>query len=193
MQTSTSSRGPFLKRARAVFRAAVTLGIVLALLGAAASHPSGVLKISSKLLKAGDSLAVAGERFAPNDGVTIALVGVVGRVELGTVPTDSAGNFRRNFFVPASAKAGQYRLVAEAIDGDEVASVEVVVGAATDTMGPMPEGMSMESRPTGEPLQLTRARNRAVIWTASLFIIACAAAGAVLLRRPHAHPVEEQS
>jgi hypothetical protein len=173
--------------------------IILAVVAAtAALHPSGVLKIPSKVLKAGDSLAVAGERFAHNDGVTIALIGVAGRVELGSAATDSVGGFRRTFLVPASAKAGQYRLVAEAIDGDEVASVEVVVQAGTESMGPMPAGsmpagMSMESRPTGEPLQLIRARNRAVMWTATLIIIACAVAGAVLLRRPRAHSVEEQS
>jgi hypothetical protein len=174
------------------------MGVIVALTGAAATHPSGVLKLSSKLLKAGDSLAVAGERFAEKDAVTIVLLGISGRVELGTAPTDSSGSFRRSFLVPAATKPGQYRLVAEAVDGDEVASVEVAVQAGAESMEPMsagtmPAGMIMEGRPTGEPLQLARARNRAVIWTASLFIIACLASGAVLLGKRRVHPVEERT
>ena len=45
--------------------------------------------------------------------------------------------FKRMVLTPASAAAGQYRLVAEAIDGDEVAALEVMVHAATSAMGAM--------------------------------------------------------
>ena len=154
----------------------------------------GRLNLSSKLLKPGDSLVVSGEKFAPADALTIALTGVGGRMELGTASTDSAGKFRLSFLVPGVAKVGQYRLVAESDDGDEVASVDVVVqqGPAAEPMGTMqggvmPAGMPMDSRPTGESLPLTRARSRIVRWLMGLLVIACLVAGVTLLREKPAH------
>ncbi|HVT38415.1 MAG TPA: hypothetical protein VHE78_05200 [Gemmatimonadaceae bacterium] len=197
---NTSLRYLLSRRAHLVVRGAVMLGCLPAVLAAAAMHPEGSLKLATTILKVGDSLAVTGEKFAHNDAVTMALIGVAGRIELGTAPTDSAGGFHRSFFVPGTTRAGQYRLVAEAVDGDEVASVDVLVqqvGAAESmegmSAGPMPAGMPMDSRPTGEPLQLVRARSRAVTMTASLLILACLAAGAALLRKPRAHSVEGHS
>ena len=176
-----------------ISRIGAIAGALMVLLGAtvfSAPHPAGSLKLASKTLRAGDSLALGGAKFATNDEVTIVLVGVAGRIELGAVPTDSTGAFQHSFFVPSSAKEGQYQLVAEAIDGDPVASVDVVVrgadmNAAMGAMpaGAMPEGMPMDAHPTGAPLQLVRAASPIVAWSARLFVIACALAGAALLRR----------
>lgn len=186
------------RRARLV-RYAATASILFAIIAAAPRHPTGALKLASKSFKAGDSLVIAGEKFAQRDAVTLALVGVGGRVELGTAATDSVGGFRRIFLVPPSTTAGAYRLVAEAVDGDEVASVDVVVQSAVgDSMGGMHGGamspdMAMPAHPTGQPLPLTHARGSAVIWTFVALIIACLAAGVVLLRTPHVKPKEKLS
>lgn len=178
-------------------RAAVvaTLAVVLTVASAEA-HEKGVLKLASKTFRAGDSLAVSGEKFSAKDELTIVLIGANGRVALGDVPTDSAGKFRQTWLVPATIAAGQYRLVAEAIDGDEVASLDVAV-SAPGAMAEMPgmehasghEGMQMD--PTGAPLALDRARSSAVTGTAIAFIVVCAFAGVWLLRLPRPNPAED--
>jgi hypothetical protein len=167
--------------------------------GTAAAHDQGILKLASKMFRAGDSLAITGAKFTKKDEVTLVLIGIAGRLTLAEVPTDSTGAFRKTVLVPASVAAGQYRLVAEAIDGDEVAALEVMVHAASSAapMAAMPgmegapghEGMD----PTGEALTIARARGTAVTATAILLITACVGAGAILLRRPQAIPLEEQS
>jgi hypothetical protein len=203
MQTVSRFSRPL---ARRVGLLGVIAGLLALVVGAApriGTHPTGTLTLASRNLRAGDSVAIAGNRFAPNDEVTIVLVGVAGRLELGAVPTDSAGAFQRIFVVPASASEGQYRLVAEAIDGDPVASVDVVIqrAAAASPMGTMqggaaqgvatqggatqgaapPEGMPMAAHPSGEALPLVHAASLAVTWFARLFVVACVLAGAVLL------------
>lgn len=176
----------------------LSLAMVFGVVVRAAAHDHGVLKLVSKTFRAGDSLAIVGTKFTRSDEVTLVLIGVESRVSLGDIPTDSAGGFRRTVLVPASARAGQYRLVAEAIDGDEVASLQVVVQAAS-APAPM-EGMrggagheGMQMDPTGAPLPLARTRNTAVTATAILLIIACGAGGATLLLAPRAHSSEDVS
>ena len=198
MRTISSFTLAFVRRVALSAAVASALLLTLGAAPRAVAHPTGRLKLASKTLHAGDSLAIGGERFATSDEVTLVLVGVTGRVELGAVPTDTAGAFQHTFFVARSAKEGQYQLVAEAIDGDPVATVDVVVQGPSMPMsmgampsGSMPEGMAMDARPSGEPLQLVRATSAAVRWSARLFVLACALAGALLLRRdPHTNPKE---
>lgn len=190
------STAPRRRRLRIVLLA---LGVGVVSYGNAAAHDQGILKLVSKTFRAGDSVAITGAKFTKKDEVTLVLIGLAGRTTLAEVPTDSAGAFKRMVLIPASAPAGQYRLVAEAIDGDEVSALEVMVHAATSAMGAMPgmegmaghEGMSVD--PTGDALTIVRARGTAVTTTAMLLIIACVAAGAMLLRGPQAIPMEEQS
>lgn len=167
------------------------------------AHPRGALKVATLSPRAGDSLAVSGRQFAGGDILTIALVGVTGRIPLGEAPTDTAGAFRRSFLIPASAKLGAWRLAAEAIDGDEVASLDlnIVAGTAATPMElAMPSGMKMDMKmhmqmdmkmdaaPTGAPLELSRARSGIVTGVAWALIVTCAFAGAVLLRAPRTNP-----
>lgn len=191
-----------------LLRVAATVTFALAMTfasaGSADAHDQGTLKLASKTFRADDSLTVIGSKFSKNDEVALFLVGVSGRVPLGDIPTDTAGGFRRVLLVPASTPSGQYRMIAEAVDGDIVSGLDVVVLAAaavatTMAMPAMPgmegmpghEGMNMD--PTGEALSLTRARSTAVTSTAIVLIIVFAAVGAGLMRRPPAIPLEEQS
>ncbi|MDA1080747.1 MAG: hypothetical protein O2973_03565 [Gemmatimonadetes bacterium] len=182
--------------------ALIALVLSVAVYGNAEAHDQGTLKLVSKTFRAGDSLVVLGTKFTPDDEVTLLLLGVSGRITLAKVPTDTAGGFRRVLLVPASVAPGQYRLLAEAIDGDVVAGLDVMVTAAAAPMAPMAgvanmEGMpgheGMATDPTGEALSIDRERSTAVTATAILLIIACAAAGAMFLRGSHANPLEEQS
>ncbi|MGH7751772.1 MAG: hypothetical protein ACREN5_03060, partial [Gemmatimonadales bacterium] len=67
----------------------------------------------------GDSLRLSGAKFTKQTGLRLALVGLEGRIELGTVRIDAAGAFQTTLLVPATASPGQYRLIAVATDGDE--------------------------------------------------------------------------
>ncbi|MEA3247135.1 MAG: hypothetical protein U9Q74_13370, partial [Gemmatimonadota bacterium] len=166
----------------------------------ASAHDKGTLKLASRTFAAGDSLPVAGTRFSPRDEVTLALVGASGHHALADVPTDSAGGFKRVVLVPATLAAGRYRLIAEALDGDEVASLDVMVtppmvsaGATAAMNHPMPgmdHGTMQSSMPTAAPVALARARSAPVTITAIILALACIAAGAALLR-PVRHPRPE--
>jgi len=150
------------------------------------AHEKGVLTPASRELSPGDSVRIAGARFTRRAALTLTLVGIQGSVPLGPVDTDSAGAFDVTVLVPALTAAGTYRLVATASDGDEVATLDVVVSppvaAHTPDAHAAAPAMTM---PTGQPLVLDRARSPMVTGTALAGIILALAAGAALLRTPH--------
>lgn len=160
-------------------------------------HPEGILEPAAKTFVAGDSLSIGGRKFEPDDAVTLLLIGVAGRTELVTAATDSAGAFRVRVLVPASLKPGSYRLVAEAVDGDEVGTVEVMVLAATpepmENHDPASHAMPAEhAAPTAEPIAVNRAGNIGLRFTAWLTIIAFAGVGLALMRTPEPFSQETQ-
>jgi hypothetical protein len=173
------------RRVRLRLLALPLLVLSLAAAHATVFHPRGTLRVASRSPRAGDSLAVSGLHFAARDAVTIVLVGVAGRVGLGAAATDSAGAFKRSFLIPVSTKPGAWRLVAEANDGDEVASLDLTLQAASVAA---PEDHSTHtaagggSEPTGEPLALARARSAAVSGSIWMLVLTCLVAGAALLR-----------
>lgn len=150
------------------------------------AHEKGVLTPASRELSPGDSLRIAGAHFTARASLTLALVGVQGSVSLAEVRTDSLGAFDATVFVPAPTAAGTYRLVATASDGDEVATLDVVVSAPVAAHTPdahvTAPAMAM---PTGEPLPLDRARSPMMTGTVVAGIVLALAAGAALLRKSH--------
>lgn len=166
----------------------------------ASAHDKGTLKLASRTFAAGDSLSVVGVKFSPSDEVTLVLIGASGRHALADVPTDSAGGFKRAVLVPGTLTAGRYRLIAEALDGDEVASLDVVVtppmvsvGATAvmnHPMAGMDHGTMDMAMPTAAPVVLARARSPWVTGAAIILVLFCFAAGAALLR-PVRHPHPE--
>ncbi|HWP36801.1 MAG TPA: hypothetical protein VNL18_04525 [Gemmatimonadales bacterium] len=165
--------------------AAGTAGLVLlAIMTVAAVHEEGVLKLVTRTLVAGDSVSVQGERFARNSSMTLALLGVTGQLNLGTVRSDSTGKFALPLLVPANAAAGSYRLVAIADDGDEVASVDVTVSPAAAAADHAAMGHEeMADDPSDAPLALDRAESPLLTWTVVAGIVAALASGVALLRR----------
>ena len=152
---------------------------------AAVAHEEGVLRLARREFAAGDSLPIAGEKFSRNSRLSLSLVGVEGRIALSDVQVDTAGTFRAALLVPATVAPGAYRLVALADDGDEVASLDVKVSAATAEHASMPGHETMEmDEPSNEPLALERARSPLVTWSVVAGIGLAVVAGAVLLRRP---------
>lgn len=156
------------------------------------AHPRGTLKIATNVLRIGDSVAVLGSGFEPNDAVTLVLIGVRGRIALADVPTDTVGSLRRTVTIPGTSAPGQYRLVGESIDGDEVASLDVTLMASTMPMAPgaMPPGEDMAGHegvhapdvPTGADLDLASARTPLAYAITVLVILGCLGCGIALIR-----------
>lgn len=158
---------------------AVLIATVVAM-SPAAAHEKGVLKPASRELPAGDSVALAGERFSHSATLHLVLVGPRGRLALGEVRTDSSGRFSARLALPAETVPGEYRLVAIAADGDEVAGVDVAVvpalaRAEEPTVGPA-------EKPSAEPLTLERARSGLATGSAILFAAVAAISGIGLIR-----------
>lgn len=180
--------------------ALITAALIAIVAVPASAHDKGTLKLASRTFAAGDSLPVTGAKFSPRDEVTLVLVGASGRHPLADVPTDSVGGFKRAVLVPATLAEGRYRLIAEALDGDEVASLDVVVtpprvsvGATAAMEHPMPgmdHGTMDMTMPTAAPVVLARAHSTRVTAAAIILVLVCFAAGAALLR-PMRHPHPE--
>ncbi len=173
--------------------AAVGLLALLATLGwAAPVHEKGVLELARRELAAGDTVAVAGRKFAPNGRLTLTLVGTGGRTVLGEVSADAAGAFQANVWLPAGIPSGSYRLVAVAADGEEVASLDIVLSAPAMTQqhGLGEHGADTgadQAMPSAQPLRLERARSPAVTGTAIAGIILMLGLAGIWFRRPR-HP-----
>ena len=168
-------------------RLATLLALIALTVGAPLhAHEKGVLTPASRELSPGDSVRIAGAHFTARATLTLALVGVQGGVRLAEVRTDSVGAFDMTVFVPAATAAGTYRLVATASDGDEVATLDVVVSAPVAAHTPDAHAAAPAiAMPTGQPLLLDRARSPMVTGTVVAGIVLALAAGAALLRRPH--------
>ncbi|MGH7613759.1 MAG: hypothetical protein ACREMW_06945 [Gemmatimonadales bacterium] len=93
----------------------------------AAAHEKGILKLVDRRLVPGTEVRIAGEKFGPRAGLALTMEGLAGRVALGTGTADSAGTFTASLHVPADLALGDYRLVARATDGDEVAGLDVEI------------------------------------------------------------------
>ncbi len=176
-----------LKRAATLLVAVIAAGF-LPLPPKAAAHEEGVLKLARRTVAVGDTIDIAGEKFGRNSRLVLVLVGVRGRVELAKVRADSAGAFSVRLAVPTRATAGAYRLVAVAADGDEVASVDVMLTPlateAKQGMTALDEPADETHPPSAEPLQLARAHSGTVLGTAVGVIVLALVLGIGLLRRP---------
>lgn len=157
------------------------------------AHEKGRVKLASRQLSPGMALSISGEKFTKNASLAIYLVGLAGRVKVGEVRADASGKFDGSVTVPADAAAGSYRLVLQASDGDEAASIDVEVAAAGAQVAAQDEhahheagaqGQPDEGQPSAEPLQLDRATSPAVRGGALAGVVVALAVGATLLRRP---------
>lgn len=164
----------------------ITLASTVALLAtpsdALNAHEHGILKLAKRELVAGDSVPLAGEKFAHRGSITLFLTGIRGKIRLQQLRADEKGAFTMSLHVPADLSPGDYRLVAVAPDGDEVASLDVSVTTHAASHGPM---MDMtDAHPTAVPLALERARSPWITGAAALAIVLSLIGGVVLLRRP---------
>ncbi len=169
-------------------------------------HPEGTLKLTERQLVAGSMIPIGGEKFAKHGKLKLLLVGVAGRFPVGDATADSVGAFSESFGIPAGIEPGAYRLIAVAVDGDEVASLNVELlaespapdegsalsedaGLSEDDTAHPDDGHShdvesAEESPTDEPLTLDRAASPWIRGGAVVGIIIALVGGGLLLRKP---------
>ncbi len=153
-------------------------------------HPEGTLELANRNLVPGTDFVLKGLKFHDDTELTLTLVGMTGRYELGKVRSDSTGSFTTSLTVSAGIASGQYRLVALAADGDEKATLNVVLlppapdTHAEDDAEHGEEGGPLESTmPSDEPMELDRASSSVVTGGALAGILFAMVAGGMLLRR----------
>jgi hypothetical protein len=127
-----------MKRLFAVMVAVIGMVIAAASIGVAASaYPTGtnpVISLSDTSVPQGASLTVFGDNFTPNSRAVLTLHSAP--VALGTVSTDSNGQFSAQVTVPSSTTPGQHTI--EALDvptGDIAAASLVVTGSGSSGGG----------------------------------------------------------
>ena len=153
-------------------------------------HPEGTLELADRNLVPGKGFVLRGLKFHDDSELTLTLVGLSGRYEIGKIRTDSAGAFTTSLTVADSIVSGQYRLIALAADGDEKATLNVVVlppapdTHAEDDPNHAEENGPVESAmPSDEPLDLDRASSPVVTASAVAGILFALVAGGMLLSR----------
>ena len=172
-------------RVASALRAALVAMAILAAAGGVAAHEEGVLRLGSPTASPGREIEVRGERLPRSSTVRLELRGALDSRALGEVATDERGGFATRLLLPTDLDPGRYRLLAFATDGDEVARVDLIILAA-----PPPELVPAEAaetvHATSDEMELDAALSPPE-WAAILaFVVACAAGGLVLLRRPSA-------
>lgn len=111
--------------------------------GGLAAHGEATLRSPSGSVPAGETILLNGSGFTPGQTHRLLLRGTLEERELQRVTAAADSTFSVEVRVPGGARPGQYRIVAVAPDGDEVATLNLAVLAA--------EGGSSGVRPAEEP------------------------------------------
>lgn len=117
--------------------------------GEAYAHGEATLKSAVKSVAAGASLTLNGDDFEAGESSRLVLKGALKDYELGSVTAKADSTFTTDVVVPADARPGQYRIVAMGPDGDEDATLDMVVTAAGESGDTGPEGMAGMQQPAG--------------------------------------------
>lgn len=129
----------------------IAAALLLALVPRAArAHGEGVLKVPASSVAAGSPFAVQGSSFEKGMLLRLVLLGALQEYALQEVVADTAGAFSVEVTLPAEARPGQYRVVAIAPDGDQVASLDLVVTPAAAAAGTGDPGAQEEHGTHGE-------------------------------------------
>lgn len=167
------------------------LGTTSAPTPAGAVHGEATLEASATSVAAGGTLTLRGGLFVPGEAHRLVLRGTLDDHELGTVTADADSTFTRELTIPADVRPGNYRLVAVAPDGDEVATLDLPVlearrtqsgsGEATPAAEPTAPASSAEAR--ADELSIERSRAGVEWGLIGLLIGLAGGLGAGLLRR----------
>lgn len=125
------------------------------------AHENAVLKSPQSAVAAGRALTLSGSDFEEGQTYQLKLVGALNEHELRPVTASSEGTFSIEVEIPATVRAGQYRLVAIAPDGDDVAGLDVTIleaaSAAAEPDGA--RGREASNMPRAEEMPIERSRS----------------------------------
>lgn len=117
-----------------VSAAAIGLAIALTLVVAVPAYPhgGGVIRVGSKQVAVGGTIALTGEKLEKNAELRLELRGVLDNYPAGRVRSDAKGKLSANITIPPAVPIGAYTLVAIADDGDVTARTDLAVGPLAD-------------------------------------------------------------
>ncbi len=99
--------------------------------GASGGYGSGSSDSTSLTSSAGGTVTVHGSGFKPNSTVTVTLHSIP--TILGTVTTDSNGNFVHTFTLPVTAATGSHQIIMSGVD-PQGASVSTTLSLTISTL-----------------------------------------------------------
>ena len=143
---------------------AILLMLALQIPGAALAHDgSARVELSRQQTSSGAELEIRGVNIAPEQPITLALIGAGDEYPLGTAIGDAHGDFVIGVRLPAEALAGAYTVRAFGANRVVVAAPLTLVGSANEEGGerrdqselmlaPMPQpNLAMQSQAEAQP------------------------------------------
>lgn len=153
--------------------------LALLLMGApqAIAHEEAVLKTSQSSVAAGATVTLDGSDFGADATYQLRLVGALNEYELHDATADAEGAFSIVIEIPRTVRAGQYKMIAVAPDGDTVASLDLTILQASHEEEAAPQVAEAGDLP------IERSRSGAEWGAIGLAIGLAAGLGISLLRR----------
>lgn len=94
------------------------------------AHGGGILRVASKSVSQGGTIAMTGEKLGANLTMKAELRGVLDNYPLGSVRTLANGTLASSITISTAVPAGVFTLVLIAPDGDIAGRTEITVGSA---------------------------------------------------------------
>lgn len=110
----------------------LAVGLTLVLASPAYPHGGGVIRLASKQVAVGGTIALTGRKLEKNADLKLELRGILDNYPAGRIHSDVKGNVSAMVTIPPAIPVGVYTLVAIAEDGDVAARTELSVGPAAD-------------------------------------------------------------
>lgn len=110
----------------------LAIGLALAVATPAYPHGGGVIRLASKQVAVGGTIALTGEKLEKNADLRLELRGTLDNYPAGRLRTDASGRLSASITIPLAVPIGAYTLVAIAADGDVTARTDLAVGPAED-------------------------------------------------------------
>lgn len=172
----------------------IATALLLATNSTAFAHGGGVIRLASKQVPVGGTLALTGEKLEKNAQLRLELRGTLDNYPVGEIRTDTAGAFTTSIVLPPHVPAGSYMLAAIGPDGDVDARTDLTISAAgapaaAGGMAGMPGmgGHGTQEMPgmhaTGEMMALNRATSGGEWAVIALFLLLAFGGGAMLLAK----------
>lgn len=109
---------------------ALVTGLTLIVVSPAYPHGEGVIRLASRQVAIGGTIALTGEKLGNNADLRLELRGILDNYPVARIRTDAKGRVSASVTIPPAVPVGSYTLVVIADDGDVAARTDLSVGAA---------------------------------------------------------------